>query len=258
MDFTKHRLICLNSRRYKNLLQVLLLVISLFEESKLSEAALPQCSANADTTIASPCKFSPGIHLYNSLTIKADVFLATTSSASTHILNVTQTLDIQEKATLTLGYNDKGANNSGAGVERSGYGSGGSYGGRGGAAAGMALTSSQATPYGSAFDAASPGSSGGGSGGGLGGGALKIEARKVIINGRLEANGQRAENDGGGGSGGCIAVNSFEIDGSGELQAVGGLGSGNGGGGSGGRISLHFQQGAFLGRTRAFGGKTGK
>ena len=239
---------------------VVLLLVTL----DLGETALPSCTNNANAVITSPCKFSPGIHSYTTLTIKnnTEVFLETTSSSWQHFFNVSQTFDIQANAILSLDYNEVSESNPGAGVKQSGNvsSSGGSYGGRAGTASNSPLSASQAEAYGSAFAVAQPGSWGGGDPNtrGRGGGFLKIYARKLIIDGTVQANGERAQQNDGGGSGGGISMDCFEIDGDGRVEASGGMGSGKGGGGSGGRIAVHFQHGSFGGQTRSFGGKTGK
>ena len=238
------------------LLAVLLLVV--FD---LVRAALPLCTNSTNAVITSPCKFVSGIHSYTSVTINTEVFLETTSSSSEHFFNVSQTFNIQSSAVIILDYNKDSSNNPGAGVSGNIGSSGGSYGGRAGAAPNTPLSTSQAEAYGSAFVVTQPGSSGGGSLStrGKGGGFLKIYARKIIIDGTVQANGKRAQqnsNDGGG-SGGGISLDCFEVDGSGRVQASGGMGSGKGGGGGGGRISVAFQHGSFRGQVEAYGGKTG-
>lgn len=223
--------------------------------------ALSPCTSNTNAVLTSPCKFSPGIHSYTQLTVKTEVFLETTSSSSQHFFNVSQTFDIQANAILILDFNKVSGSNPGAGVSPSGSigSSGGSYGGRAGAASNTPLSASQAEAYGSAFDVAQPGSWGGGdpSTRGKGGGFLKIYARKLIIDGTVQANGERAKQNDGGGSGGGVSMDCFEIDGNGRVEAEGGMGSGKGGGGSGGRISVEFEHGSFQGKARAYGGKTG-
>lgn len=237
------------------------LFVLLLAVSDLVQAALPLCTNSANAYITSPCKFVSGIHSYTSLAISTEVFLETTSSSSQHFFNVSQTFNIQSSAVVILDYNKDSSNNPGAGVTGNIGSSGGSYGGRAGAAPSTPLWISQAEAYGSAFVVAQPGSSGGGNPNtrGKGGGFLKIYARKVIIDGTVQANGERAQqnsNDGGG-SGGGVSIDCFEIDGSGRVQASGGMGSGNGGGGGGGRISVAFQHGSFRGQVEAYGGKTG-
>ena len=239
----------------------IILFVLLQAVSDLVQAALPLCTSSTNADITSPCKFVSGIHSYTSLTINTEVFLETTSSSSQHFFNVSQTFNIQSSAVLILDYNKDSSNNPGAGVSGNIGSSGGSYGGRAGAAPSTPLSTSQAEAYGSAFVVAQPGSSGGGSPStrGKGGGFLKIYARKVTIDGTVQANGQRAQqnsNDGGG-SGGGVSIDCFEIGGSGRVQASGGMGSGKGGGGGGGRISMAFQHGSFRGQVEAYGGKPG-
>ena len=235
--------------------------VILVAASDLAQAVLAPCSSGANAVITSPCKFAPGIHSYISLTINTEVFLETTLSSTQHFFNISQTFDIQSHAILILDYNKDSSANPGAGVNGNIGSSGGSYGGRAGAASSTPLSLSQAEAYGSAFVVAQPGSSGGGnpSTRGKGGGFLKIYARKLIIDGTVQANGERAQrssNDGGG-SGGGVSIDCFEIDGDGRVRASGGMGSGKGGGGGGGRISVTFQRGSFRSQARAYGGKTG-
>ena len=242
---------------------VLVLAVFFLPAFDLGQGALAPCTNSTNAVITSPCKFAPGIHSYTSLTINAEVFLETTSSSSQHFFNVSQTFKIQGKAILSLDYNNDNdsAANPGAGVSGHIGSSGGSYGGRAGAASNTPLSTYQAGAYGSAFIISQPGSSGGGSPStlGRGGGFLKIYARKLKIDGTVQANGERAQqnsNDGGG-SGGGVSIDCYEIDGSGRIQASGGMGSGKGGGGGGGRISTLYQRGSFGGQARAYGGKTG-
>ena len=244
--------------RGRRLARSVLALAILLQSSYFGQSALPHCGSSP---ITSPCKFAPGIHSYTNLTINTEVFLETTSSSTEHFFNVTQTFDIQEGTILTLDYNKDSSSNPGAGVTGNLGGSGGSYGGRAGAASNTPLTASQAEAYGTAFAVTQPGSSGGGnsSTSGKGGGFLKISARKLVIDGTVQANGERAKqnsNDGGG-SGGGVSIDCFEIDGNGRVYASGGMGSGKGGGGGGGRISVAFEHGSFNGETKAFGGKTG-
>lgn len=240
---------------------VLSIALFLFVTLDLGETALSPCTSNANAVISSPCKFSPGIHSYTTLTVTTEIFLETTSSSSQHVFNVSQTFDFQAKAILILDYNRVSGSNHGAGVKLSGSvgSSGGSYGGRAGAASDTPLSASQADAYGSAFAVGQPGSWGGGdpSTRGKGGGFLKIYARKLILDGTVQANGERAQQNDGGGSGGGVSMDCFEIDGNGRVEASGGMGSGKGGGGSGGRIAVQFQHGSFGGQARAYGGKTG-
>ena len=242
--------------RLQNALSIAVL---LFVTYDLGETALSPCTSNANAVISSPCKFSPGIHSYTTLTISTDIFLETNSSSSQHVFNVSQTFDIQAKAILILDHNRVSGNNHGAGINGGSGSSGGSYGGRAGAASNTPLSVSQSEAYGSAFAVDQPGSWGGGdpSARGKGGGYLKIYARKLILDGTVQANGGRAQLNDGGGSGGGVSIDCFEIDGNGRVEASGGMGSGYGGGGSGGRISVKYQHGSFGGQAQAYGGKTG-
>ena len=242
--------------RLQNALLITVLLLVTFH---LGETALSPCTGNVNAVISSPCKFSPGIHSYTTLTISTEIFLETNPSSSQHVFNVSQKFDIQAKAVLILDYNRVNGSNHGAGVNGGSGSSGGSYGGRAGAASNTPLSASQSEAYGSAFAVDQPGSWGGGdpSTRGEGGGYLKIYARRLILGGTVRANGGRAQQNDGGGSGGGVSIDCFEIDGNGRVEASGGMGSGKGGGGSGGRISLQFQHGSFEGQALAYGGKTG-
>lgn len=244
---------------WKNRVQNALLTAILLLTFDLGETALSPCTSNAVAVISLPCKLSPGIHSYTSLTVSTEIFLETNSSSSQHVFDVSQTFEIQAKAILILDYNRVSDSNHGAGANGSDGSSGGSYGGRAGAASNTPLSASQSEAYGSAFAVEHPGSWGGGdpSTRGNGGGYLKINARRLILDGTVQANGGRSQQDDGGGSGGGVSIDCFEIDGTGRVEASGGMGSGKGGGGSGGRISVQFQQGFFGGQAQAYGGKTG-
>lgn len=82
--------------------------------------------------------------------------------------------------------------------------------------------------------------------GGIGGGSLRIHSRRIIVDGRISANGQDAPIGGtrsgsGGGSGGSIWITCDELDGYGSIQTRGGAGStSKAGGGSGGRIAVNY------------------
>ena len=223
------------------------------------DTALTPCTNNVNAVISLPCKFSPGIHSYTTLTVLTEIFLETNPSSSQHVFNVSQTFHLQAKAILILDYNRVSGNNHGAGANGSDGSSGGSYGGRAGAASNTPLSASQSEAYGSAFDVEQPGSWGGGnpSTRGKGGGYVKIYARRLILDGTVQANGGRSQQDDGGGSGGGVSIDCFEIVGNGRVEASGGMGSGKGGGGSGGRISVQYQHGSFGGQAQAYGGKTG-
>lgn len=242
--------------RLQNALPITVLLLVTFD---FGETALSPCTSNINAVISSPCKFSPGIHSYTTLTVNTEIFLETNPSSSQHTFNVSQTFDIQAKAILFLDNNRESGSNHGAGVNGGSGSSGGSYGGRAGAASNTPLSASQSEAYGSPFAVDQSGSWGGGdpSTRGKGGGYLKIYARKLIIDGTVQANGGRAQQNDGGGSGGGVSIDCFEISGNGRVEASGGMGSGKGGGGSGGRISVQFQHGFFGGQAQAYGGKTG-
>ena len=95
-----------------------------------------------------------------------------------------------------------------------------------------------------------------GSKAGNGGGRISIISDKLIINGRISANGNEGveinQNDfSGGGSGGSIKINVGEISGTGEIEAKGGDGSfkvrldNRRGGGGGGRIAIFYTSSNF-------------
>ena len=238
---------------------VVLVILLVFAD--LGETSLPQCNGSIEAVITTPCKFFPGSHSYKRLTINSEVFLETQPNSSRHFFNVSQTFAIQSNAIIILDYNRDTGDNPGAGVSANSGSSGGSYGGRAGAASNTPLSLSKAQSYGNVFTVAQTGSWGGGNANtrAKGGGFLKIYARKLIIDGTVQVNGERAQenSNGGGGSGGGLSISCFEIDGDGRLLAAGGMGDGNGGGGSGGRVSVSFQHGSFQGVAKAYGGKTG-
>lgn len=242
--------------RLQNALPVTVLLLVTLDAG---ESSLLPCTSNINAVISSPCKFSPGIHSYTTLTVTTEIFLETNSSSSQHTFNVSQTFDFQAEAILFLDYNRESDNNHGAGVNGGSGSSGGSYGGRAGAAPNTPLSENQSEAYGNAFAVEQPGSWGGGDPNtrGKGGGYLKIYARRFIIDGTVQANGGRALQNDGGGSGGGVSIDCFEISGNGRVEASGGMGSGKGGGGGGGRISVQFRQGSFGGQAQAYGGKTG-
>ncbi|GEM_PF-5956717 len=82
----------------------------------------------------------------------------------------------------------------------------------------------------------------GGAGGYYGGGGLLIEAEEsLIINGNITANGTTSSNgEVAGGAGGGILIRSLKIVLNGKLSANGGNGIGNSGGGGGGRIKIFY------------------
>lgn len=241
--------------KYKRMLFLFLLFTFLSEKSV--DGALSQCPSASNQQITSPCKFSPGNHSFETLTITSDVYLEMDHVSCEHVFNVTQGLDIQSSATIFVGFCEKLLSGEGNGVVVSSGGSGASHGGRGGTATFQALSTSQAPAYGSVFDVATHGSRGGGTGGGKGGGYIKLIAKKLFLNGIIRAIGEQAVNNGGGGSGGGVAVLTDQIEGRGQIEVFGGLGAGNGGGGAGGRSSVLSKYGVFKGVAHAFGGKSG-
>ncbi|XP_068717195.1 PE-PGRS family protein PE_PGRS26-like [Montipora capricornis] len=247
----------MNRHRMRDSFTLVVILVSVFH---LGQTALSTCNSSINAVITFPCKFAPGIHSYQSLTISTEVFLETTSLSSQHYFNVSQTFNIQSTAIILLDYNRDSTNNPGAGVSGNISSSGGSFGGRAGAASNTPLSLPQAETYGNAFAVAQAGSWGGANSNtrAKGGGLLRIYARKLIIDGTVQVNGERAQenSNGGGGSGGGVSIDCYEIDGNGRLLASGGMGSGTGGGGAGGRISVKFDHGSFPGLAKAYGGKT--
>ncbi|RLI85769.1 MAG: hypothetical protein DRO76_04995, partial [Candidatus Altiarchaeales archaeon] len=169
-------------------------------------------------------------------------------------------------------------------------GGGGGYGGKGGNGGNdeTTIAGSGGMYYGSKEEPSDLGSFGGSGGaasgepgsglpgaGGLGGGAVKIEAKEIILNGYISADGNdgedSAENDGtgggGGGSGGSIFIITDNLRLNGRITANGGNGGndrqkgrgidGGGGGGSGGRISILYSIKSGSGEVSVMGGKTG-
>jgi len=218
-------------------------------------------------------------------------------------LNVRGTLEIDAGSGINVdgkGNEMQGAGGYGTstGVSDFGdYGSGGGGGGYGGKGAPGADDISQkggrgGLDYGSERAPTNLGSMGGNGGGasgkagsdlyGLGaygGGAVKINAKEVIINGYISANGKKgspsAENDGtgggGGGSGGSIWIETERLALNGQINANGGnggddqqrmgttgSGDGGGGGGAGGRVMISYNYKSGNGKISANGGKTSK
>lgn len=235
---------------------ILFLLFTLLSDKSV-QAGLTQCPSAANQQITSPCKFSPGTHSFETLTIANDVYLEMDGSSCNHTFNVTQGFIIQSSATVYVGFCEK-LSGVGNGVATSSGGSGGSHGGRGGTASFQALSAAQAPAYGTVFNVRSHGSRGGGTGGGKGGGNLQIVTKKLTLNGIIRAIGENADSNGGGGSGGGVAVTTGQIDGEGRIEVFGGLGAGNGGGGGGGRSSVTSKYGLFKGHAHAFGGKSSK
>jgi len=188
----------------------------------------------------------------------------------------------------------KGGNGKSTGVAYFGPlgsgGGGGGYGGKGGNGGNdeTTIAGSGGMYYGSKEEPSDLGSIGGNGGaasgepgsglpgaGGLGGGAVKIEAKEIILNGYISADGNdgedSAENDGtgggGGGSGGSIFIITDNLRLNGRITANGGNGGndrqkgrgidGGGGGGSGGRISILYSIKSGSGEVSVMGGKTG-
>jgi len=112
---------------------------------------------------------------------------------------------------------------------------GGSHAGQGGLAVAGAT-------YGSAFNPNTPGATGGFSGTNScspcrsGGGVARIAATRIVVDGKILANG---EADAGAGAGGSIRLDADVIEGAGEIHADGGVGV-SGASGGGGRIALYY------------------
>ena len=139
----------------------------------------------------------------------------------------------------------------------SGYGTGGSHGGEGGVYDdAFAATISDA--YGSfvrPLDFGSGGASAQGETGGSGGGIIHIEARKVLNDGQIRANGGDSSGFGaGGGAGGSILVIANEVDGTltGAFEVNGGHGTSGGGGG---RMAFFYNILNYIGEYNAYGGE---
>jgi hypothetical protein len=117
--------------------------------------------------------------------------------------------------------------------------SGGSHAGQGGLAV---ATATLGATYGSAVNPNAPGSAGAMSGTGScslcksGGGVARIAATRIVVDGKILANGEAAD---GAGAGGSIRVDADVIEGAGEIHADGGIGV-SGASGGGGRIALYY------------------
>jgi len=166
-------------------------------------------------------------------------------AAETIVIDSNSSIDLTGKGHLGLTPKEK-ENYENAGINFDFAGGGGTHGGKGGSG-GCGLKNYK-KEYGYQNIDISFGE-GGGIGtkisdgrGGNGGGYIKLVAPKIIINGKLIANGQAGEKTGGGGAGGKIVLISKEIQLNGEILAKGGTGGtyqfqGAGGGGGGVIIS---------------------
>jgi hypothetical protein len=140
-------------------------------------------------------------------------------------------------------------------------GGGAGHGGYGGGAVGPTGTSA---PGGTTYDStANPTAAGSGGRsvfsflGGDGGGAARITVTgKLLLNGRISADGTAAPGSGaGGGSGGSVWLTLGGLSGAGTISADGGSGGQPyGGGGGGGRISILYTSNSFAGTIAARGG----
>ena len=219
--------------------------------SKTSEAVLPLCSTGRSEIITTSCRLTPGEHKYESLDIRSDVFLDTSSTNAIHVFIISGNFTLRSGVVLSIGYNQE--SNTGLAPGNSG----GSHGGRGGAESGTTLLSNEGVAYGSSIIVNTAGSKGGN--GGRGGGLIKIQASNVRIDGSIRANGEHGYRDrkSGGGSGGGVAIQCTTLAGLGVLEVRGGLGRNYGGGGSGGRISVNCTDDIYIGSFQIHGGKTG-
>jgi len=135
----------------------------------------------------------------------------------------------------------RGSNSGGAGY--GGYGADGSQ-SKGGNSYGSMVTP---TDLGSGID-------GPGTLNLFGGGALQLKVGgKLLVDGRLTANGQTGP--AGGASGGSLWLTVGSLAGSGRISANGGDGNlFSGGGGGGGRIAIYYGSNSFSGVITAYGG----
>ena len=137
-----------------------------------------------------------------------------------------------------------------------GLGTGGSHGGEGGVYDDDTFTTIS-DAYGSfvrPLDFGSGGASAQGETGGAGGGIIHIEARRVLNDGEMRANGAAHSGFGaGGGAGGSILVIADEIDGTltGAFEVNGGAGTSGGGGG---RMAFFYDTLNYIGEYNAYGG----
>jgi hypothetical protein len=92
--------------------------------------------------------------------------------------------------------------------------------------------------------------------GGLGGGVINFNIPgRLILDGRISANGLPGlGNNAGGGGGGSIQLSARTIRGTGTISANGGNGFGPGGGGGGGAVALFTDTNLFSGTLTAYGG----
>ena len=164
---------------------------------------------------------------------------AATRSTGAPVLFKLQDLEVAEGASFnanSLGFGRYSYCPSGK--DTSGDYIGGSYGGRGGFST---ASKKSFNCYGFALAPFYPG--GGGGNGTRGGGAIRIDAKDVVLNGKLTANGTDGGTQGGGAGGGIwLTCANLTMGANAKISANGGMSSsGNAnisGGGGGGRISV--------------------
>ncbi len=205
-----------------------------------------------------------GPHSFASLTV-TDTGIVTHSAGSVLGLDLTITGNLTVALGCSISASGCGygsASGPGAGGSDGGGESGGggaSYGGEG-----RPSTAVAGTVYGDVKNPLLLGS-GGGSGragtyaGGAGGGLIRLTVTgAMVVDGRLECNGNGAPYAGGG-SGGSIFLAVGVLSGTGLISARGGTGTRtdgwgvSGGGGGGGRIAVHYAQYSFAGSITASG-----
>lgn len=231
-----------------------------------------------------------GEQTYDEVYIKNGGIITTDVGQKLH-LKINGPLTIEEGGGINVdgkGDNelDRGGVNTEPGYVWGSGGGGGSYGGKGGNGGNdEGLSGGISSPaYGSVeepFDLGSAGANGGapqgaaGSGlpgtGSLGGGAVHIEARDILVNGQITANGlpgkdatsREGTGGGGGGSGGSIMIEADTITINDKITGDGGPGGNDpgedagGGGGGGGRISIKYKSINGEANIHAYGAKGG-
>ncbi len=199
--------------------------------------AATTCPTSGSPVISSSCSLDPGTYTYTALTITNDSAITAGNSSSPGLVHIIVTGDMQI--------------DSGSGITASSYGypagggpapGGGRY---GGSHAGLAAKySDPSLAYG---DPKQPTTMG--SGGAVpGGGAIRLEVSgELILDGALNANGNRGGYDDGPGAGGSVWIDAGSIGGSGTITANGdGYGTCNfcdDYGSGGGRIAVHYDTG---------------
>jgi len=165
-----------------------------------------------------------------------------------------------------------GTGDGGGGSDSLNAGGGGGYGGQGGCGD-VCADANGGEDYGSITAPTDIGSGGGGgdggTNGGVGGGAIFLNITdKIIVNGTIDASGEKgtdgtsasAVDAAGGGSGGSVYIIAGVFNGTGNINSSGGAGgvdvgsSVEGGGGGGGRIALYYNTSSFTGNVLVSGG----